>query len=57
MLLLSLAPLVTCLLSFESTPLDEALDSDNLLPLWAQTRGHAVYRKRGVAQSGFVGTD
>jgi len=49
MLLLSLAPLVTRRLFFEATPLDEALDSDNLLTLWAQTRGHAAYHKRAVA--------
>jgi len=50
MLLLSLAPLVTRLLFFEATPPDEALDSDNLLTLWSQTRGHAAYRKRVVTQ-------
>ena len=52
MLLLSLASLVTCLLFFQATPLDKAHDSDNLLTLWTQTRGHAAYRKRAVAQSG-----
>ena len=52
MLLLSLVPLVTRLLLFEATPPDEALDSDNLLTLWAHTRGHAVYRKRAVSQGG-----
>ena len=52
MLLLSLAPLVTRLLFFQATPPDEALDFDNLLTLWAQTRGHTMYRKRAVSQSG-----